>query len=235
MQVMKASQMASIGEMAACIAHDIKNPLACMSSALQVIDGEMGDRDDNKPIIKEVIDQIGRIDQSVKNILQYAKPESEQISIVDVDEILEHTLSLINKYASLKNVAVTLTTGAGGKKVQGGTRALQQLFFNICLNGIEAMEAEGFLTIVSRLRNDGIAGKDGRWVEVEIRDTGCGINNHDKELIFNPLFTTKERGTGLGLSISAKIVERYSGCIEVESALGQGSNFKISFPATAEG
>ena len=235
MQVMKASQMASIGEMAACIAHDIKNPLACMSSALQVIDGEMGDKDENKLIIKEVIDQIGRINQSVKNILQYAKPEPEHISEIDVDEILEHTLSLINKYASLKDVAVNLAKGAGEKKIQGGTQSLQQLFFNICLNGIEAMEAEGTLTIVSSLRDTGIAGKDGRWVEVDIRDTGCGINNHDMELIFNPLFTTKEKGTGLGLSISAKIVERYNGCIDVESIMGQGTNFKISFPAIAEG
>lgn len=236
MQVMKASQMASIGEIAACIAHDIKNPLACMSGALQVIDGEMKDTDENKLIIKEVIDQIGRIDQSVKKILQYAKPEPEQISVIDVDEILEHTLSLINKYAGLKSVAVTLTKEAGEKKIQGGAQALQQLFFNICLNGIEAMDAEGSLTIVSSLRDTSVAGKDGRWVEVDIRDTGCGINDHDMELIFNPLFTTKEKGTGLGLSISAKIVERYNGCIDVESIVGQGSNFKISFPAiSAEG
>ncbi len=237
MQVMKASQMSSIGEMAACIAHEIKNPLACMSSALQVIDREMGDKNENTLIIKEVIEQIERIDQSVKKILQYVKPESEQISVVDVDEIIEHTLSLINKYASLKSVEVILAKGAGEKKIQGGPQGLQELFFNICLNGIEAMEAEGSLTIVSSLRDadTGDSGKDGRWVEIDIRDMGCGINSHDMELIFNPLFTTKEKGTGLGLSISSKIVERYNGCIDVESVVGQGTNFKISFPAVAEG
>lgn len=235
MQVMKASEMSSIGEMAACIAHEIKNPLACMSSALQVIDREMADTDENKAIIEEVIDQIERIDQSVKQILQYVRPESEQISAVDLDDILEHTLSLIDKYASLKFVKVILSKGVGEKRIHGGPKALQELFFNICLNGIEAMKAEGSLTIVSSLRNTNGPGEDGKWVEIDIRDEGCGINPHDMELIFNPLFTTKEKGTGLGLSISSKIVERYNGCIDVDSIVGQGTHFKISFPAVSEG
>lgn len=232
LQVMKASQMASIGEMAACIAHDIKNPLACMSGALQVIDAEMLAEDENKPIIKEVIEQIGRIDHSVKKILHYAKPGAEPVSVVDLDEILAHTLSLIDKYAGQKNIAVAFARGAGEKKISGGHEALQQLFFNVCLNGIESMEGPGSLSVASNLLERGVANRDGVWVEVDIRDTGCGIDDRDRGLIFKPLFTTKATGTGLGLSISAEIVERYNGFTEVASVLGQGTRFKIYFPVT---
>ncbi len=134
MQMMKASQMASVGEMATCIAHDIKNPLACMSSALQVIDGEMEDGNENKMIIKEVIDQIGRIDHSVKRILEYAKPETAQKSVIDVDEILEHTLSFIGQFASTKHIAVNFVKGPGEKKSYGDIKQLEQLFLNVSLN-----------------------------------------------------------------------------------------------------
>lgn len=234
LQVMKASQMASIGEMAACIAHDIKNPLACMSGALQVIDGEMGDENENKPIIKEVIDQIGRIDHSVKKILQYARPGAEPVSVVDVDDVLDHTLSLMDKYAGLKHVKVTFARGDGEKRIEGGPQSLQQLFFNVCLNGIDAMEGHGTLTIASTLRDGGVADRAGRWVEVGIRDTGCGIDRREMGFIFKPLYTTKAAGTGLGLSISAEIVERYNGFMDVESELNEGTHFRIYFPvATA--
>lgn len=235
MQVMRASQMASIGEMAACIAHDIKNPLACMSSTLQVIDGEMDERNENKLIIKEVIDQIGRIDDSVKKMLAYARPEEERQSTIDVDDLLEQALSLIDRLAGMKNVALNFFKGDGEKKVLGGVKALQQLFFNVCLNGIEAMEAGGSLTIASNIRNKWVAETKSRWVEVEIRDTGCGISDQNRALIFNPLFTTKEKGTGLGLAISARIVEQHRGFIQMESVVGKGTTFTIGLPAIAEG
>jgi len=235
MQVMKASQMASVGEMASCIAHDIKNPLACMSSALQVIDGEMEDGNENKMVIKEVIDQIGRMDHSVKRILEYAKPEIAQKSVVDVDEILDHTLSFISQFASMKHIAVNFAKGPGGKKSYGDIKQLEQLFLNVSLNGIEAMGPEGILNISSHVKNkeDGEGGQ--KFIEVNIQDSGCGIKEEDMPLIFNPLFTTKEKGTGLGLSISAKILEEHNGFSDIESAWGQGTNFKIYLPLIEKG
>jgi signal transduction histidine kinase len=234
MQMMKASQMASVGEMASCIAHDIKNPLACMSSALQVIDREMENGNENKMIIREVIDQIGRMDHSVKRILEYAKPEIAQKSVVDVDEILDHTLSLISQFASMKHITVDFAKGPGAKKSYGDIKQLEQLFLNVSLNGIEAMGPEGILTISSHVKNED-GERDHKFIEVDIQDSGCGIKEEDLPLIFNPLFTTKEKGTGLGLSISAKILEEHNGFSDIESAWGQGTNFKIYLPLREQG
>ncbi len=235
MQMIKASQMASVGEMATCIAHDIKNPLACMSSALQVIDGEMEEGVENKMIIKEVIDQIGRIDHSVKRILEYAKPEITQKSLTDVDEILDHTLSLISQFASLKRIRVNFSKGPGKKKTYGDRKKLEQLFLNVSLNGIEAMGPEGILSISSGVKKKKDGEENPKFIEVGIRDNGCGIREEDMPLIFNPLFTTKEKGTGLGLSISAKILEEHNGFSDIESASGRGTNFKIYLPLMEEG
>lgn len=234
-QMKRASQMAMIGEIASGIAHEIKNPLACISAALQVIDGDLDEKNEHKPVIKEVVNQVTRLDNTVKRILEFAKPVKSQKALVAVDEILKETLFFISQFANKKSIEVNIVSGEGIKRVYADGKSLRQVFLNICLNGIEAMKEHGVINIVTAMVDkESFEGKK-EYVEVSIQDRGSGISEENLVGIFDPFFTTKESGTGLGLSISAQIVEEHGGFIDVESALGQGATFKIHIPAVNKG
>jgi two-component system NtrC family sensor kinase len=230
-QMKRASQLALIGEIASGIAHEIKNPLACISGALQVIQGDLDDKNEHKPIIKEVLSQVGRLDGTVKRILEFAKPAKTQKSLVEVHDLIEEMVFFINQYAARKAIEVKLSHGEGVKAIHADGRALKQVLLNICLNGIEAMKENGVLHIATAMRLRSAAGREKEYVEIRITDTGNGISQENIALIFDPFFTTKEKGTGLGLSISMQIIEEHDGFIEIESAVGKGTTFRIGLPA----
>jgi signal transduction histidine kinase len=231
-QMKRASQLALVGEIASGIAHEIKNPLACISGALQVIQGDMNDKNEHKPVIGEVLSQVNRLDSTVKRILEFAKPAKMQKILVDVHELIEETVFFINQYANRKAIEVNVSHGEGVKTIQADGRALKQVLLNICLNGIEAMRENGVLHISTTMKIRSVAGREKEYVEIRITDTGNGISQENIVLIFDPFFTTKEKGTGLGLSISAQIIEEHDGFIEVESAVGEGTTFRIALPAS---
>ncbi len=233
-QMKRASQMAMIGEIASGIAHEIKNPLACISAALQVIDGGLEDKNEYKPVIREVVDQVKRLDGTVKRILEFAKPVSAQKKLAVLDDVLQETLLLISQFADKRSIEVHVVKGEGMKKISADTRALKQVFLNICLNAIEAMEEKGVLDIFTAITYKERPEGAGEYVEITIRDTGGGIPEENLTDIFVPFFTTKESGTGLGLSISAQIIEEHGGFMEVESAVGQGTTFRVYIPAVDE-
>jgi len=229
-QMKRASQLAVIGEVASGIAHEIKNPLACISGALQVIQSDMNDTDEHKPVIKEVLSHVSRLDGTVKRILEFAKPAKTQKTVVDVHELIEEMVFFINQYADRKAIKVNLSHGKGVKTIHADSRALKQVLLNICLNGIEAMRENGVLHISTVMKLRSIAGREKEYVEIRIADTGSGISQENIALIFNPFFTTKEKGTGLGLSISMQIIEEHDGFIEAESVVGEGTTFRIDLP-----
>jgi signal transduction histidine kinase len=230
-QMKRASQLALIGEIASGIAHEIKNPMACISGALQVIQGDMDDKNDHKPIIKEVLSQVSRLDNTVKRILEFAKPAKAQKSLIDVGQLIEEIAIFITQYANRKAIRVDLTHDKEIKATIADGKALKQVLLNICLNGIEAMKDNSVLRIATarKIRKDG--GREKEFIEITIADTGSGISEENLNKIFNPFFTTKEKGTGLGLSISLQIIEDHDGFIDVESAVGAGTTFKIALPA----
>ncbi|MHB8091959.1 MAG: two-component system sensor histidine kinase NtrB [Syntrophales bacterium] len=233
-QMKRASQMAMIGEIASGIAHEIKNPLACISAALQVIEGDLEEKNEHKMVIREVVNQVKRLDGTVKKILEFAKPVSAEKKLTAIDEVLQETLLLISQFANQKSIEVNVSGGEGIKKVYGDGKALRQVFLNICLNAIEAMQEKGVLDIAVAMTYRERAGGAGEYVEVMIRDTGSGIAEENLVEIFDPFFTTKKSGTGLGLSISAQIVEEHGGFIEVESEVGEGTTFEVYLPAVNE-
>jgi two-component system NtrC family sensor kinase len=233
-QMKRASQMAMIGEIASGIAHEIKNPLACISAALQVIDGNLEEKDEHKMIIQDVVSQVKRLDGTVKRILEFAKPVKTQKMLMSIDEVLKETISFIGQLANNKSVSINLAEVEGIKKVYADGKALRQVFLNICLNAIEAMQDKGILHIAAAMvHKEGVEGVK-EYVEIRIQDTGIGISEEILTDIFNPFFTTKARGTGLGLSISAQIVEEHGGFIEVDSKMGQGTTFMVYIPAVNE-
>lgn len=234
-QMRRASQMATVGEIASGIAHEIKNPLACISAALQVVDGDMEEKNEHKSVIREVMNQVKRLDVSVKRILEFAKPVRTQKTSIAIDEVLTETLSFISQFANKKSIQINVVGGKGIKKVYADAKAIKQVFLNICLNAIDAMQEKGILTIMTAMINMEDPGVKKEYVEIRIRDTGTGIEEKNLAGIFDPFFTTKESGTGLGLSISVQIVEEHGGFIDVESVPGQGATFMIYIPAINEG
>lgn len=233
-QMERASELALIGEISSGIAHEVKNPLACISSALQVIDRETAADSENKAVIQEVLNQVRRLDHTVKRILEFARPAKAPKTIVDIDKVLEGTFIFLTNFAGQRSIEVNIVRGEGMKKIMADGQALRQVLLNICLNGIEAMQEKGTLTISTGLRamNDNRA--KGDYCEISIRDTGAGIAPEHLALIFDPFFTTKEKGTGLGLAISMNILEEHRGFVEVDSKPGAGTTFRIYLPAAEE-
>lgn len=233
-QMKRAAQMAMIGEIASGIAHEIKNPLACISAALHVIDGGLEGKNEYKQVIREVVDQVRRLDGTVKRILEFAKPVSVVKKSMAIDDVLRETMLFISPFAAQKSIEVNIAEGGGIKKIYADAKALKQVFLNICLNAIEAMSERGVLDISTAMACKERVEGDGEYVEIMIRDTGDGIAGENLAGIFDPFFTTKKSGTGLGLSISAQIVEEHGGFIEVESEAGEGATFRVYLPAVNE-
>ncbi len=233
-QMKRASQMALTGEIASGLAHEIKNPLACISSALQVVDQELDEKSENKPIINEVLNQVRKLDTTVKKILEFAKPAKPVKKSGNINNVLNDTLFLVTQVANAKNIRVRTSFDPGLKNICGDGKLLRQVFLNISLNGIEAMGDSGTLDISTQMviREERAGRKE--YVEVRIADSGAGITPENLQNIFDPFFTTKEKGTGLGLSISMQIIQEHGGIIEVDSVPGTGTTFKICFPPLKE-
>jgi len=217
-------KMASIGELASAIAHEIKNPLAGISGAIQVFAEELTPGDPRKDIIMEILAEIGRLDKAVKNLLSFARPPEPHFVRTQVDGVLERCLLLMNPRAEKQNVRVAVERPDGPAEVSVDPEQMQQVFLNIMINALQSMPDGGSLTIrISALRERG-------RLEVAFIDSGQGIAEENLARIFKPFFTTKRSGTGLGLAISRNIVEKHGGDIVAESTRGGGATFRVVLP-----
>ncbi|MEW6291506.1 MAG: ATP-binding protein [Thermodesulfobacteriota bacterium] len=241
----RVDKLASLGEMAAGVAHEIKNPLAGISGAMQILARNFQDGDTNQLIFNEVQSQVKRLDNFINNLLQFARPGQSQFAEVHLNTIIDKVLFLVASRLDNKHIKVVRAIDDNLPLAQGDEGQLQQVFLNIVLNAIDAMEPGGTLTFHS-CGNEGAEGRidscsspvcrylNGRQVRVAIQDTGKGIDPTSMESIFNPFHTTKSNGTGLGLSISQRILELHGGTIFVESEPGVGSTFIVCLPVSRD-
>ncbi len=216
-------RMATMGELAAALAHEIKNPLASISSAIQVISDDFGQDDPRREVIEDVVREIERLDKTVRDLLSFAKPSEPKRIYVDIRTLIERTVSLVKAQAEKQNIQLRVDYG---KDVDGAVfdpQQIQQVMMNIILNAFHAMPGGGALQIGVR--------KVDETLQISLSDTGEGIPEKSLKSIFKPFFTTRHTGTGLGLAISRNIVEAHGGEIRVESQVGIGSTFKIILPA----
>ncbi|MDA8091869.1 MAG: ATP-binding protein [Nitrospiraceae bacterium] len=225
--IAKMEKMASLGELAAAIAHEIKNPLAGISGAIQVFSEDIPGDDPRKEIMKEILTEIDRLDESVKSLLTYARPPMLRPVKVDIISVIERARTLLGKQAQSQNVNIKMPPAGGDECIiEADPERMQEVFFNIMQNSLRLMPGGGELSI--ELRCEGIAEKDnGETIEIMISDTGMGLQPDDLKNIFKPFFTTKHSGSGLGLAIGKNIVEEHGGRIEVESRPGLGSTFHV--------
>ncbi|MCC7174431.1 MAG: cache domain-containing protein [Bryobacterales bacterium] len=225
-RVSQSERLASLGMLAAGVAHEINNPLGGILALTSLTLEDLPPEDPNRENLEEVVHQSQRCRGIVKGLLEFSRQSHMSAEIVDLNKVLDDTLSLIAKQAAFFNVEIVKEYDPGLKPVLAGRSELQQVFMNILMNAAQAMDEQGTIRIVTRN-----AAEDA--VEVLVSDTGHGIPPEHVDRIFDPFFSTKPsgQGTGLGLSISYGIITSLKGTIHVESVVGKGTTFTIRMPA----
>ncbi len=220
--LIQSEKLASIGQLASGIAHEIQNPLAGISGAIKVIHSEMSDEDSNKAILKMILEQIIRLSKTAGDLLSFARPSVPKKISVNLNEIIKQAIFFIQKQAEEQGIEIRKGFETKSLEILADPELIKQVFLNIMLNGMQAMKKEGVLSIDYNINKT--------MVEISISDTGPGIKEEDKGKIFNPFFTTKSKGTGLGLYNVKNIVESHNGKIRVSSVVGNGTTFTIMLP-----
>jgi PAS domain S-box-containing protein len=231
-QLWQASKLATMGELAASVAHELNNPLAIISLRTESLVEQLADEPlrESAEIIMQEVDRMADL---VNNLLQFSRRGHRQTSTVDVAEEISNSVNFIAYYLRNRNIKVIFDFVPDLLMVQADRQQLRQLFLNLLTNASDAMEGGGTLTIKTRSADLGEA----KSVIIEFADTGVGIAPENLERIWDSFFTTKPagKGTGLGLSICRRIVEDHGGTITIESQAKQGTTVRIELPATANG
>jgi len=222
-QLLRSDRLATVGELAAGLAHELRNPLAGISGALHVLGSRLAPGDDQAALLADVQAQISRMNRTLTELLQHARPVTPARIAVEINGLLEQSLRFLPR----GDIRIVRRLGGSLPAVYVDPSLLHQAFLNILVNARQAMPQGGCLTLETRVPpNRGFA------VEVRISDTGGGIVAEHLTRIFQPFFTTKAQGTGLGLAIAARVVEQHGGRITAESSVGHGTTFTIALPAT---
>lgn len=227
----RARQLAIVGEMAAGLAHEIKNPLAGIKVSMEVLMSELALSPEDQDVFSRIIGEVQRIESLLKNLLNYARTPKPLLAWVDMNQPIENAMK---NFLLLLN-APGRAASEGGRpevichldpalpRVMADSAQVQQVILNLLLNAVEAMPAGGTITVSTK------AGQ-GETVEVAICDTGKGLDEEARAKIFQPFYTTKPKGNGLGLAITKRLVEQHQGEITVASVLGQGTTFTVTLP-----
>lgn len=237
-------RLAAIGEMAAGLAHEVRNPLGAIKGAAQILADETTgaasgtDDADNESaeFVEIIVEEVNRLDKVVSAFLDYAKPYGGTAEPTKANEVIERVMTLIRTHASESNVMVNLELDSAIAQVRIDPEVLRQVLWNLALNAVEAMQEEGSgtLTVATRQVNRAAplhAGYFGHEVvEILLIDTGPGISEADLDRIFIPFYTTKSRGTGLGLAICQRLIRAANGTISVSSKENEGTTFAIRLP-----
>jgi PAS domain S-box-containing protein len=228
-QLWLAAKLASVGELAASIAHELNNPLATVQLRVESVLSRTPTDDPRRRALEIVEQEVKRMGELVANLLQFSRRGQEQISTVDIRQEATRTLELVQHHLRKRQIAVVLELAADTPIIYADRQKLRQVFLNLLTNASDAMPQGGTLTL--RSRPDTLeSGKAA--VRIEVADTGVGIPAAHLEKVFDPFFTTKEegQGTGLGLAICRRVVEEHHGTIRIDSEVGQGTTVIIVLP-----
>lgn len=241
-QLRRSQHLAALGQMAAGVAHEIRNPLNSIRGFAQLLQEQSGDAASRQEYTQIILEEVDRMNRIVQDLLDFSRQRDLTMVPVEMDKLIERLAKDMQQDAQLLGVALKVApneTVLPG--VLGNSDKLRQVFRNIILNALQACKKdEGSVTLrysvfeepvlISKDQNAAEAPKQ-RRVAVAIEDTGCGIDPAIQAKVFDPFFTQKDTGTGLGLSISQKIIDQHGGRIELKSELGKGSTFSVILPA----
>ncbi len=221
-QLIQSEKLASIGQLAAGVAHELNNPLGTITLFGSLLKKDLAHNEKWEKDINLIIQEAERAAKIVKDLLSFSRETKLKPGLVNVNRIIEETVSLLAKRSLFRNIQVKQDLETSLPTTFADPDLLKQVFFNIILNGAQAMEGTGVLTIRSQCKN-----RD-KEIEIQIEDTGKGIKEEHLPRLFDPFFTTKEKGTGLGLALVYGIVSKHKGTIDVKSQLGKGTTFFIN-------
>lgn len=227
MRLRNADKLAAIGAMAACIAHEIRNPLNGIEGFSALLARDLEDSDPKKKLVKNIIQGTKNLNKTVTELLIFARPIKLKLADYRVSEILDKTLFFVMedlKQKGIGNIHIHKEYTMDRDIVKCDPEKLHQAFLNLCLNAVQSMVYGGDLTVFICTVEDDI----GRGIQIGIKDTGMGIKKEVIHKIFDPFFTTKQEGTGLGLAIVNRIIEAHRGKILIESVEGKGTTFYIN-------
>jgi signal transduction histidine kinase/putative methionine-R-sulfoxide reductase with GAF domain len=222
-QLIRSEKLAALGQLAAGIAHEIRNPLTSINILIHSMAENLPSGDSHKEDLKVIEEEIHRMNEILDQFLRFAKPATPLLEKADVSSIFEETLQLLRPHIE-KQIIVVEKEFQSLPIILMDREQMKQVFLNLLLNAIQAMPGGGHLTL--RGQNS----EDGQWIHISIQDSGIGISSENINKLFDPFFSTKEGGIGLGLSITHRIIDQHHGKIEVESAPGKGTLFTIWLP-----
>jgi signal transduction histidine kinase len=239
-QMKERDRLAALGQMAAGLAHEIRNPLGAIKGAAQLLGpagdgpsgggpgGGEGGEGESVEYLRIIVEEVNRLDHVVAQFLGYARPDRGERQELSINDAVQKTVVLLAQQAGEAKIETQLAPDLPPVRVD--PEQLRQVFLNLALNAFQAMEGKGVLTVATSLREGTKRGEPSTFVEISFRDTGKGITPETLSDIFIPFYTTREGGTGLGLPICQRIVENHRGRIEVRSEVGQGSVFSVLLP-----
>ncbi len=227
--------LASLGEMSAGMAHEIRNPLGALAGAMQMLRKDLQADDTSQRLMDIAVREATRLDTIITEFLQYARPPALNLAEYDLNKVLAETLDLVQHEArSRTNITIAVAPCTGALPAQVDQDQMKQVFWNLAVNAFDAMPKGGQLTIATGCRKVDVAGRKAEVVEVSFQDAGEGIPKKNLDKIFLPFFTTKKQGSGLGLAAVHRIVDLHGGWIKVESQEGQGTRFGVCLPRTTD-
>lgn len=218
-QMRQVDRLAAIGEMAATVAHEIRNPLGGIRGFAALLARDIPPEDPRARLVEKILVGTRNLNNVVDELLEYTRPMDLRLRPANCADLIDAAIA----YLEIGTRPITVTnTVPHNINIYADPDKLRQVFLNVLLNAVQSIESEGTILISAKLL--------GTQVEVAMKDTGCGIPREDLTHVFSPFYTTKEKGTGLGLAIAAKIVDGHGGTLQAESELGTGTTFLISLP-----
>jgi two-component system NtrC family sensor kinase len=230
-QLINAEKLASLGRMAAGVAHELNSPLTgIVTFAHLMLRRIPPENNQDKEDLEVIIEQAERCSKIIKGLLGFSRKTSAEKTFVNINSLTENTISMVRNQAKFHNIKFNLAFDASIPQISTDPNQLQQVFINLLINAADAMNERGQVTVATRVSADTSTGK--KYVEIEFTDTGPGIPEEHLGKVFEPFFTTKPvgKGTGLGLAVSYGIVKKHGGNIFVRSEVGRGASFFVRLP-----
>jgi signal transduction histidine kinase len=226
----RADRLSSLGLLTAGLAHEIRNPLVAIRTFTQLLPERYNDAEFREGFQGLALKEVDRICGLINDLLSFARPSKPNVAPEAINDVVENITRILETQAKEKNVAIFREFSENLPKVWIDREQMKQVFMNLILNAIQAMQQGGSLGIATRSVARSGADPVGEFVQVEVRDTGVGIPEDNLQHIFDPFFTSKDEGSGLGLAVSHQIVQEHGGFVTVESTVGKGTAFFVHVP-----